>query len=220
MSHDGAEHSMTHDEWDGLNYEKARNIDDQVDHDQATKMAFNKLVARLGTRPDESDVGPMEAAYRTISKFDELADRVARLEDQMDKVDRAAETALTVAETEAKPGDSVSKKRIALLKSRNELIRKLALDRSNSHGAAVTAPEVQEMAKPEVKIYHQTVYDAWDELEGNWDAFNRGTNQDGGKVLRVSKDDLDPALVKSVESALDRDDLAKRLLSEAEREGV
>lgn len=218
MSSDDAIDGVT-EGWDPLDFEKARQLDDQMDRDQAMELAFNKLVNRVGTRPEE-DVGPLEAAYRTITTIDDIAERVTRLENEMDRVDRNAETARTVAERRAQPGDKVPKKELARLKSRNELLRKLAVDRSSTKGTSILASDVQEMAKPETKLNYQTVYDAWDDLQTNWDAFSRTANEEGTKVLHVEKDALEPGLVKTVETALERDDLSKRLLSRAEREGV
>jgi hypothetical protein len=206
--------------YEELDFEKARQLDSDLEPEKAREIAFKKLINRIGTKEEETDVGPVEATYRTIGTIDDLAMRVARMEDELDRIDRVAETARQTADRNAKRGDSVSKKDIARLKSRNEVVRKLAIDRSNTRGASVTASDVQEMAKPNTKLNYQTVYDAWDDLAMKWDGCSRTTNEEGTKVLHLSKADLTSSLVKTVEADLDRDDLSKRLLSRAEREGV
>jgi len=205
--------------YEELDYQKARQLDRDLDPGKAQEIAFKKLINRIGTK-EEEDIGPIEATYRTIGTIDDLAMRVARMEDELDRIDRVAENARQTADRNAKRGDGVSKKDIARLKSRNEVVRKLAIDRSNTKGASVTASEVQEMGKPNTKLNYQTIYDAWDDLAMEWDGCSRTTNQEGAKVLHLSKDDLTSSLVKTVEADLQRDDLSKRLLSRAEREGV
>jgi len=205
---------------ESVEFEKAREMDERLPDDQVVKIAFRKLVTRVGADLSE-DIGPMEATYRTITTIDQLAQRVAELEDRVDKADRAADTALTLAEQQAEPGDSVSKKRVALLKTRNELVRRAANQSlGNSVGLSLTYGEVEEMAKPETKLHYHTVKDAWDELAAEWGAFSVGENESGDRVCRLRPDELDPRLVKAIESSLDRDDLTKRLLSDAQRRGV
>ncbi len=195
-----------------LDFDKARELDDVMDKEDAMRVAFSKLVFRVGTDVEE-EVGPMEATFRTINYIDQLEQRVARVENKLDKIERDAATAKTMAETGAKQGDATTKKRTAELISRNELIRRLA----NRSGSSVRAGKVQEMAKPDTVLYHQTVKDAWNSLENKWDAFHVGQNEDGDKVLKVERDELSADLVRTVEDGLQRDDLAKRLLSDAER---
>jgi len=206
-----------------VDLEKARRLDEQLSEEDINRIALGQLVSQIGLTPEEqdrTDIGLVEASFRTVEVINRLGERVAELEDRVDKIDRTADTALTVAETQAEPAAEVSKKRVAMLTTRNELLRATAVDRSQTSGASVEIADVQEMAKPETKLYHQTVIDSWDELAADWEAFSIGGNEAGNTVCRVEPDDLDPRLVKTVESALGRDDLAKRLLSSAERGAV
>lgn len=201
--------------YDSLDFDKARQLDDVMDEEEAMRVAFSKLVFRVGTDVEEK-VGPMEATFRTINYIDQLEQRVARVENQLDKIERDAATAKTMAETGAKQGDGTTKKRTAELISRNELIRRLA----NQSGSSVRVGKVEEMAKPETVLYNQTVYDAWDALESKWPAFRVGQSEDGDHVLKVEREDLTAELVRTVEDALERDDLCKRLLTDAQRGGA
>lgn len=203
-----------------VDLEKAREMDESLPREKLQEIALGQLVTRLGlteAEQEDTEIGLMEATFRTVAKMERMEHRLTEIEDQIDKIDRAADTALTLAEQQADTGSSPTKKRVALLKTRNELLRATAVDRSQSSGASVTVSDVQDMARPEVKVYPQTVYDAWDELAADWEAFRRAENADGVAVCRVEPDDLDPALVKAVESSLGRDDLVKRLLSRPER---
>lgn len=198
--------------------EKLEEDVDQVREDErkdVTNNVFNQLLGALvGPEAIDFVADPMENRD-AVSHF---GDRVNELEEAVEEADRAAQTALTTAEKGAKPGDSGSKKDVAKSKSRNELLRRLV----NTPGTtqSIKVPEVQDMAKPEIVVHYQTVKDAWDELESDWDAFSRGENENGNNVLRVVQDDLEPALVKTVESALGRDDLTKRLITRNKRGGV
>lgn len=141
-----------------------------------------------------------------------IVDRILALEDRLEEVEQRAEQALGVAQTNARDGgDDLTKKRVALLKSRNELIRRAAVDESSSAGSGVTVSDVQDMALPEVQLYRQTVADAWTELVANWGCFDTGSGEDGVTRLKVEKTNIPPELVGVVEHDLDRDDLRARL---------
>lgn len=196
-----------------LDVEKARQLDKDLDGDRARQLAVTKLLNRIGSSISE-DVGIVEAAYRTIAVIDDHERRLTRIEDQLDKIDRDAGAAIAMAETNVRPGDQPSKQDVASIKSRNEALRRLADGEVGYSGMPkLTVSEVQEMARPETVLHYQTVKDAWAELVSQWDAFEVGENEDDERVLAVDRASLDPAVVKAVERDLDRDDLAKRLLS-------
>lgn len=141
-----------------------------------------------------------------------VVDRLLALEDRLDEVEQLSEQALGVAQTNARDsGGDLTKKRVALLKSRNELVRRAAVGQSGSAGSGVTVSDIQDMALPEVQLYRQTVLDAWDELVANWSCFSTGSGEDGVTRLKVEKTSIQPELIGAVEHALDRDDLRGRL---------
>lgn len=203
-----------------MDIEAAADIDENMSDEKAMDIALRKLVTTLGSADEETEIGIVEATYRTLHVIEDLGQRVAELEDQMERVDRDAQAARTVADRKAKQGSGTSKKDLARIKSRNELLRAAAMSRSGRVGpSSVTVGDVQQMARPDHKLYYQTVKDAWEELESDWDAFAVTENENDEKVLRMLPDQLEEALVKTVESDLGRDDLTKRLISGREERG-
>lgn len=189
----------------------AREMDEIYETDEATLIAFRKFINELAGTADATDVGVMEATYRALDTVDTLRAENRELRERVEKTERVADTALQIANKEAESDDSITKKRHALLKSRNELVRRAAIDVSESAGSGVSVSDVQDMAKPEVTLYRQTVSDAWNDLVRNWDCFCVGTGDSGTQRLLVEKSDISAELVHVVEHDLGREDLAKRL---------
>jgi hypothetical protein len=142
---------------------------------------------------------------------EEARDRLARL-DELERVEETAETALAVANTQARDPTDVSKKRVALLTSRNELVRRAAAN-SWSRDRAVSVPQVREMARPEHELKYQTVKDAWNELLEEYECVYRTTTA-GNKALNVHPERIPRDLARAVEHDLDRDGLAAQLLDD------
>jgi outer membrane murein-binding lipoprotein Lpp len=126
-------------------------------------------------------------------------------------------TAITLANQATEDEVDMTKKRVALLNTRDQLVKDALLD-TTGKGAKITIDEVVQMAKPEVQLYHQTVIDAWDELRSSWYCFEK-IEQDGKTKLRITREEITPELVKAVKHDLEREDLAKRLHSKSSEEG-
>jgi len=200
-----------------INLEAARQIQADIEHEQAEKIAFRRLIYGIGEAPGD-ELGPVEAAYETIAHVQDLTTEVAQLRDSVAELQRDVETAMTIAEQQATDGNT-TKQRAARLSARDELVRRLALDRSCTSGASITASDTQQMLKPELKVHYQTVKDAWDGLAADWSAFRVAETEDGTAALKIDADAVDESLVTTVEANLERDDLTKRLLSEGRRGG-
>lgn len=177
------------------------------------RAAIRRLIYRLAgygsdhPPPDEYTI--FDAVDDALDRFEELEELETQIEENTNMVASALSRVNEIASD-----DDLTKKRAALLKSRNELVKRAILDTSATNGYGLTTSDVVTMAKPEIKLYHQTIIDAWDELESSWLCFEQGQNADGNKRLRIDSGAIPEDLARIVEQDLDRDDLAKRLLSQ------
>ena len=165
--------------------------------------AIRKLLYALGD-PQEEGKDILEAANATV-------ERVLEVEEMAEKAEASAQSALGVAQARDRADGGTTKKETAETKSRNELVRRAAMDRTGS-GKLITVADVKDMCRPELTVYQQTVEDAWDELAARWGCIYRGTSENGTKALKIDKNAIGAELVHAVEQDLDRDDLSKRLL--------
>jgi len=165
-------------------------------------------------RIDKNTIGLANAVERLNDRVDALEEERDELRAEVESLKNLAQTAHAVANQQAESDENMTKKRVALLKSRNELVRRAAVDQSAAAGQGLKVSDVVDMAKPEVHLEYQTVKDAWGELVETWGCFDVGHNEDDNRRLELKKADVDKHLVRSVEHDLDRDDLAKRLISE------
>lgn len=204
-------------------YEKARDIDDAVDEEQATRIAFRKFVKTLGDVDDhETDIGVVEATYRALDVLDDLREENRELCEELDEVKRNANSALGVAKASdsgARSDGAPGKKDLARFAMRNELVKRVLLDDIGATRSHLTVGEVQTMLRPGTDVAYQTVKDAMNDLVSRWDAFSSGENEGGLRVIRVSRDGLNEEVVGAVEVDLGRDDLTKRLISRRGGEG-
>lgn len=167
--------------------------------------AIRKLLYSLGD-PNEEGLSIIEAAAATVERV-EAAERMAQ------NAETTAQSALGVAQARGRADGGQTKKETAATKTRNELVRRAVLDKSGATGAHVTVADVKRMCRPELTVYQQTVEDAWDDLVARWRCFERSTNEEDVKALKIDKSAMTEELVGAVEQDLDRDDLSKRLLS-------
>ena len=170
--------------------------------------AIRKLLYALGD-PNDEGLDILEAADATI-------ERIQAVENTAQGAEVAAQSALGVAQARGRADGGQTKKETAATKTRNELVRRALLDNSGATGAHVTVADVKRMCRPELTVYQQTVEDAWDELVARWRCFERSTNEEDVKALKIDKRAISEDLVGAVEQDLDRDDLSKRLLRRKE----
>lgn len=94
-------------------YSDARKADESLDEEQATDVAFRKLIYGLaGDEVDPTECGPIEAAHRAVDRVqlledenDALRERIGELRDQVRKMNRSAEFYQTVARRSAAKRD-------------------------------------------------------------------------------------------------------------------
>lgn len=202
-------------EYEPLDYAKAEELDENLPDEAAVQIAFKKLVNRIGTERME-DVGPVEAAYRAIDDYERMRGEVRAAVKMAEEANQMAQTAISLADQQAKDEDDISQKQKAKLVTRNLLVKNAALGR----GKNIRVPEVQDKAQPKFDLAYQTVKDAWKELETETDGFSRGENAAGKKVLKVDVTGLRPETTRAVEHSLGRNDLTKRLISRRKGEGA
>ena len=157
----------------------------------------------------------LEENVATATVTEEIA--IEDLQVDVEQLRSDVGTAITLAKQATEDEEDMTKKRVALLNTRDQLVKDALLD-TTGKGAKITIDEVVQMAKPEVQLYHQTVIDAWDELRSSWRCFEE-IEQDGKTKLRITREEITPELVKAVEHDLEREDLAKRLHSKSSEEG-
>jgi len=68
-------------------------------------------------------------------------------------------------------------------------------------------------ARPETKLYHRQVRDAWDKLAARWTSIDVQERDDKDNRLIVRCDDLEDELVRVVDEDLSDEDLTERLIS-------
>lgn len=177
--------------------------------DLADEETLRKEVRRLSRTVTALDT----KVVRAENKIEELEEENQELRIQIDALEGLAKTALGVAEAvdDGERADGGPKKITkAKLLSRDEAVRRAIVGSGN--GGGVSVGDVKGMAKPQMKLYHRTVEDAWDTLVENWGVFWVNDREDP-KRLKVTAEDLKDAddLVAAVEANLERDNLSERL---------
>lgn len=190
---------MTHD------YDKARGIDDDLDHEEAVKVGYSKFVQVLAETTENPDVGVVEATYRSLDKLERSG--VIGTDDLKKDVENAretAETALTVAQRNG--SEEANKTEGALEIARDELVRRFK-NRQAGQSIALTNSDVQKMGTPEFELDWTTVDRVFGKLVERWDEFQR-TVQDGEKALTINGHGISDDLARVVAVSLDRPDIA------------
>lgn len=151
---------------------------------------------------------------RLKDSINSLEARINELEADVAESRDMAASAYSVMNQQVERADGgLSKIDVARCVSRNELVKRAILDASASAGGGLVVGDVQKMAKPEVTLYPQTVYDAWEQLVDRWQAFSVGENEAGHKQITLRTSEIPEELARVVQQDLGRDDLVKRLLS-------
>ena len=159
---------------------------------------------------------------------DVLVERVNELEDDLDTLREEAPDTDRVAavESDAKAalraatagGEGKSKTEIAKELTRDLLVVRAAKG-ATGRDRPVTVSKVQDKAAPEHDLKWSLVDHAWNSLVEEWPQFYE-TQKNGNKALSVRTDQITPALVRTVETSLDRDDLTKRFVGDSEGGGT
>lgn len=131
------------------------------------------------------------------------------LKQRLDSLEATAEQAMTIA-SRGQASDDRSKTAHAKHLTRNTLVVRAANDAQDK---AVTIPDIQHKAEPEVDCQWQVVKNAWDQLQEEWPQFYE-TVSNGRKALSIRGSHVTKALARAVEHDLGRDDLTKRLVGE------
>lgn len=147
----------------------------------------------------EEALEEIEALKKTVEQLKRDIQRVEkeRAEDRkrMDRLERE------LGQEKAKTPDS--KVGLAMQISRDEAVR---VSRKGLKGGSIDWPEVKGIADRQhgVDLNSGTVYDAWDNLEQEWDAFHVRDGEDGpntkNKQLACDRDAITPALEHAVAS--------------------
>lgn len=193
-------------------YENARMIEEQKDHDEARLIAIQKFVNAVAGTETDTDVGPIEATYRALDELE--AQGVIGTEDLAEDVDAARETAEAALALAQQPADENKAQRAREL-TRNELVRRYVVGTGHT-SIAITNSKVQELARPEHELEWETVDRAFGKLVDRWDAFGRTTDS-GEKALTVMGSVSDQ-LARIVAVELGREDIANTVVGEKEGE--
>lgn len=166
----------------------------------AMRKMFNVLA---GTQDDlEADL------WDSAQQIPQLVERIDKLEVDVDAAKAFAKTQ-SVNETPTKKG-------LAKDLTKQEIVVDAIVGQTIS-GGAVTCGEVKHMAKPDVRLEHRTILDAWDELLDTWNCFSI---QDGEKKKLVAdKDDLETPLVRAVADNLSDEKVTEKLNSYLTQKG-
>ena len=192
----------------------------------STGKSIHDLIELRGVDdPEEATLGdiwiagePVGALLSSIDARQKEADSaVEELQVSVEQLRSDVGTAVTLANQATEDEEDMTKKRVALLNTRDQLVNDALLDTTRK-GAKITIGDVLQMAEPEVRLYYQTVIDAWDELLSSWRCFEK-VEEEGKAKLRITREEITPELVKAVEHDLEREDLAKRLHSKSGEEG-
>lgn len=165
--------------------------------------ALRKIVYTLADE-EPGNMGIVPAANKAI-------ERIAELEKQVQDNTTTAQSALGVVQGRAKADGGESKTQYAARQTRNELVKRAALERSDQR---IAANRVQDMCSPQYDVKYQTVKDAWGKLIESWPCFKPGSTEDGLNALVVKRAHIPDELAHAVSDNLGREDLAKRLISQ------
>jgi hypothetical protein len=181
--------------------------------DDEFEVAVRKLIYDLAdVDPDDPEDDP--SIFEAVKRAEQ---RVADLEQEVQEARRDAEISRATSKAiddGTRADGAPTKKDRALWLSRDECVRRALVDGGSVNtGGMVTTTDVKDMAKPQTKLYHQTIADAWDELMMRHDEFDVVDPEDKPKRLQVDVENLTTEVVNLVEDSLGRDGLTKRLLS-------
>jgi hypothetical protein len=143
------------------------------------------------------------------AELDALQADIQRLDGRLDDIAATAEQAMTVA---SRGHDAGGKTQTQAAKevTRDELVRRAAKG-ATGPDRKLTVSEVQDLVDRDYgeEPAWAVVDRAWSQLTDEWPQFEP-SRKGGDKALRLRADHVTTALVRAVETSLDRDDLAKR----------
>jgi regulator of replication initiation timing len=142
-------------------------------------------------------------------ELDALQADIQRLNERLDDIAATAEQAMTVA-SRGHDADGKSQTQAAKEVTRDELVRRAGKGVTGP-ARKVTITEIADIVDREygTEPAWAVVNRAWSQLTDEWPQFDE-SRKDGNKAMRVRADHITTALARTVETSLDRDDLAKR----------
>lgn len=169
--------------------------------------AMKRMLHVLAGTDDDMDAGLWDAA-----------ESIQRIPDGIEEMGELAQSAMAVAKTEAKVEETPTKKEIAKSLTRDEVVVNAAVMAKARGIGAVTCDDVKKMAKPDVRLEHRTILDAWEELKDEWDCFSVVDGEK--KKLAVKRENLDDVLVRAVLNDLSDPEVTEALNSYLNKKGA
>lgn len=207
------------------------------DTDQSQQELLHELVERVETleKEDAEKEARLNALNKKLTRLiailvgdadDIVADEFDRSEDmwtRLGQIEEKAEEAIAVAQANQGPsGAAGTKKDHARTLSRNEVVVQAAVKGSSTHGS-VTTTQVEDMAKPDVRLESRTILDAWDDLTDNWACFEieEGTPGPHGDAsrLKAESDGITTSLLRAVKNDLTDEEVNEALIMKIKSNG-
>jgi len=192
--------------------ERIQTLEAKKNAHKARLDAYQKKINRI------EDILVGEKEELADDKFD-MADAIWT---QIQEAKEISENSLAIAKSSSKREENITKKEVATTLSRDETV--ISSIRTSQKAGAVDCGEVKDMAKPDTRLAHRTILDAWNELEAEWEAFEvikrEGPDNQERKMLRCYSDRLTPVLVRTVKNNLSDPEATESLNSWLGSEGV
>jgi len=192
-------------------------LKDRIDTLERENTALEARVDALQRKLDsviQLCIGERELTETGVEGHESLLTAVDRVDEEIDDVDDAARTAVSMAKAQ-KGRNGGEKITVARETARDQLVKQACRTGKRHH---MTVAEVQNRAEPETELNYQTVKDAFKDLQRQWGAFVEGENESGTRCLKVNPNALSRDLTKTTERNIDADGLTKTLISR-ERQG-
>lgn len=150
-----------------------------------------------------------EALFDYDDHLEDLETDLQTLREELDDIRATAEQAMSVA-SRGHDADAKGQTQAAKEVTRDELVRRAGKGVTGP-ARKVTITEIADIVDREhgEEPAWAVVDRAWSQLTDEWPQFEE-SRKDGNKALRVRAEHITTALVRTVETSLDRNDLAKR----------
>ncbi len=145
--------------------------------------------------------------------IDDLEECLEAAERKLETATRMAVTSLSLVRDMQAERQQETKVEVAKRLGRNELVRRVSTGMGASQ-RPISRGKLIEIAEPDHSLYHQTVRDAFAQLESEYEAFYR-KRSNGEKALSVDPDVLrqtEPELVMRAALDTGREDLVENVL--------
>lgn len=168
----------------------------------------------MSSGADES--GPVDInsmVFKLMSRVDKIEKRLEESERQRETAIRMAATALSMVRDLEADRSQETKIEVAKRLARNELVRRVATGMGASQ-RPISRGKLREIARPDHSLYHQTVRDAFEQLETEYEAFYQ-KRHNGEQALSIDPDvlrEVEPELVMRAALDTGRDDLVENIL--------